>query len=209
MNTTINRYEFEKRLWDQGFESVMGLDEVGRGCLAGPVVAAGVILHPHTTLPKEVKDSKQLSQKDRNELAVIIKQKAKEWIIKEGSVSLIDTKNILKASLLTMLNCCESALNKPDYLLVDGHLFVKSLIPYSCIVKGDNRSISIAAASIIAKVYRDELMADFHKKYPWYGWDTNMGYPTKRHFSGLKTYGYTSLHRTSFNLRTDKIFVRD
>lgn len=205
----LDRYLFEKKLWKEGFKRVMGLDEVGRGCLCGPVVAAGVILKPNSQLNPDITDSKKLSGRQREELVVEIKSNALYWVIKECSPSEIDRLNILKASIQAMVHCSEAPGADPDYLLIDGNYFTNHLIPHSCLVKGDSRSVSISAASIIAKVHRDHYMMDLHSQYPIYGWDKNVGYPTKKHFEGLTEYGYTSHHRKSFKLRTDKIYSND
>ncbi|NGP89317.1 ribonuclease HII [Fodinibius halophilus] len=202
-NSDIDRIQFEQRLWNEGFERVMGLDEVGRGCLSGPVVAAGVIFKPGTFID-EIRDSKTLSLKDRKELTVEIKDKAEYWTIQWCSPEEIDKWNILHASIKAMNRCAETEDAAPDYLLVDGNRYSSGLCPYKCLVKGDHRSMSIAAASIIAKVYRDEWMIELHEKYPHYGWDTNVGYPTAQHYKGLKEHGFTPYHRQSFNLRTEK-----
>ncbi len=161
--------EIEQQLWGEGFNRVMGLDEVGRGCLAGPVVAAGVILRPGTTI-KGVRDSKKLTEKERVELAEIIKSESLFWTVKEGSLEEIERLNILWASLHTMQKCVEESGADPDYLLVDGNRYTTSLIPYTCVVKGDDKSVSIGAASILAKVYRDELMKKLDKEFPEFGW---------------------------------------
>ncbi|MEX0944657.1 MAG: ribonuclease HII [Balneolaceae bacterium] len=202
----IDRYYYEKKLWNQGYNRIMGLDEVGRGCLCGPVVAAGVILKPYSELNRDIADSKTLSLKRRIELAQEIKSETLFWAIKMSTASEIDQINILKASIQAMIKCTEEEGSDPDYLLVDGNRFTNSLTPYSCIVKGDNKSVSIAAASILAKVYRDDYMKGLHDKYPWYGWDRNVGYPTKQHFDGLQKFGYTIHHRKSFKLRTEKMY---
>ncbi len=198
-----DRLEFENRLWDEGYRRVMGLDEVGRGCLSGPVVAAGVIFNEGTDI-KEIRDSKTLSLEERTELSRIIKSEAAYWTIKWCNPEEIDELNILWASIRAMQKCTDADGADPDYLLVDGNRFGSSLYPYTCIVGGDDRSMSIAAASIIAKVYRDEWMIKLHEDYPDYGWDTNVGYPTQKHFEGLKEYGITKYHRRSFKLRTEK-----
>ncbi len=190
-------------LWDDGFHRVMGLDEVGRGCLAGPVVAAGVILDQSAPIAG-IRDSKTIPEAEREELAREIKAKARFWTIQSASPTEIDELNILWASIRAMLRCSEVQDAKPDYLLVDGNRFASSLIPYQCVIKGDDKSESIGAASILAKVHRDGLMKKLHEEYPHYGWDSNVGYPTKVHFSGLQEFGYTKYHRRSFNLRTDK-----
>jgi ribonuclease HII len=182
----------------------MGLDEVGRGCLAGPVVAAGVVFKPETDIP-EIRDSKAIAEQERKQLADRIKEEALIWSVQEGSIEEINTLNILWASLHTMQKCVDDVHVTPDYLLVDGNRYISSLIPYTCLVKGDDRSMSIAAASILAKVYRDDLMKNLHEKFPEYGWDTNVGYPTVAHKAGLKEFGYTQHHRTTFKLGTEKI----
>ncbi|WP_428236403.1 ribonuclease HII [Gracilimonas sp.] len=199
----IDRLKFERQLWAEGYTHVMGLDEVGRGCLAGPVVAAGVVFHPDTDIP-EIRDSKGIGEEERNRLAKQIKEEALLWTVQEGSIAEIDKLNILWASLHTMQKCVDATKITPDYLLVDGNRYISSLIPYTCLVKGDDRSMSIAAASILAKVYRDDLMRKLHEEFPEYGWDTNVGYPTATHKKGLKEFGYTVHHRTSFKLGTSK-----
>lgn len=186
----------------------MGLDEVGRGCLCGPVVAAGVILKRGAKLNGKIADSKTISKKIRVELAQEIKENALFWTIQSCSVEEIDNLNILKASMKAMEKCTEANEANPDFLLVDGNRYTATLTPHACIVKGDDRSASIAAASILAKVYRDHLMIKLHDKYPYYGWDGNVGYPTKKHFEGLKKHGYTPEHRKSFKLRTNKVFKK-
>jgi ribonuclease HII len=199
----MSRLEIERTLWQEGFRRVMGLDEVGRGCLAGPVVAAGVILDPNNPI-EGIQDSKKLSLSERLRLSKEIKKKALYYTIQEGDLAMIDRLNILWASLETMNSCATSTGANPDYLLVDGNRYVPTLLAHQCIVKGDRKSASIGAASIIAKVYRDELMASLHLEFPEYGWDNNVGYPTNAHRQALKKYGYTPVHRTSFSLGTTK-----
>lgn len=189
--------KFEERLWAQGFRRVMGLDEVGRGCLAGPVVAAGVILDPNR-IPKGLHDSKQLSVKERMRLDEEIRATALFCAVREGSVGRIDSMNILWASIETMRECAEAPDAAPDFLLVDGNRYAPSLIPVQCVVKGDSLSASIAAASILAKQHRDALMARLHEDHPQYGWDRNVGYPTIEHRRALVEHGPTPWHRTSF-----------
>ncbi|PWN05157.1 ribonuclease HII [Rhodohalobacter mucosus] len=204
----MDRYRFEKQLWSEGFRRIMGLDEVGRGCLCGPVVAAGVIIRPDYSLNRDVADSKTLTEKEREELALEIKEESEFWTVQESSAAEIDRINILRASLQAMVKCTKETGANPDYLLVDGNRFVPSLIRYKCVVKGDDKSASIAAASILAKVYRDRLMRNLHQDYPVYGWDTNVGYPTQQHFDGLQKHGYTKHHRKSFKLRTERQFMQ-
>ncbi|PAU93391.1 ribonuclease HII [Aliifodinibius salipaludis] len=198
---------FERQLWGEEYERVMGLDEVGRGCLSGPVVAAGVIFEPGTFV-EAIRDSKKLTLAERKKLTKQIKKEALYWTIQWCNPSEIDELNILHASIKAMTKCAEAEDANPDYLLVDGNRFSSGLCPHKCIVGGDDRSMSIAAASIIAKVYRDEWMIKLHEEYPHYGWDTNVGYPTAKHFKGLKKHGATKFHRQSFNLRTDKQFEK-
>lgn len=198
-----DRLKFERQLWKEGYKYVIGLDEVGRGCLAGPVVAAGVVFHPDTDIP-EIRDSKMIKEEERIRLSERIKEEALFWTVQEGSIDEINKLNILWASLQTMQKCVDALKPTPEYLLVDGNRYINSLIPYTCLVKGDDRSMSIAAASIIAKVYRDEMMKKLHDEFPEYGWDTNVGYPTSTHKKALKELGYTEYHRTSFKLGTNK-----
>lgn len=199
-----DRISFEKRLWAEDYNRVMGLDEVGRGCLSGPVVAAGVIFSPGTFV-EEIRDSKTLELAERKELTKKIKEIAEYWTIQWCMPSQIDELNILHASIKAMKKCAEAGDANPDYLLVDGNRFSSGLCPYQCLVGGDDRSMSIAAASIIAKVYRDDWMIDLHEEYPHYGWDTNVGYPTAQHYEGLEKHGATKYHRQSFNLRTNEM----
>lgn len=203
-SATIDRYFFEQTLWSEEYKRVMGLDEVGRGCLCGPVVAGGVILKPGSKLPIDVRDSKTLSLTTREEMAEIIKEESVFWTVQSCSPNEIDKLNILQASIKAMLKCTVETEANPDFLLVDGNRFTAGPIPHKCIIKGDNKSASIAAASILAKVKRDLLMKDLHQEYPYFGWDSNVGYPTKMHFEGLQKHGYTKYHRRSFRLRTDK-----
>ena len=203
----VSRIEIETRLWKEGFSRIMGLDEVGRGCLAGPVVAAGVIFKPGTHI-EEVRDSKQIPQNEREILAERIKEESDFWIIKEGSIETIDSLNILWASIKAMKDCAEGKGADPDYLLVDGNRYTTSLIPHTCIVQGDDKSMSIAAASILAKVHRDTLMQELHRKYPEYGWNRNVGYPTPEHKQALTKFGYTPYHRLSFKLGTDLVYKK-
>lgn len=199
----VDRLKYEQTLWAEGYDRIMGLDEVGRGCLSGPVVAAGVIFEPGTVI-EEIKDSKTLSLKQRTGLARTIKEQAAFWTIKQCSPREIDRLNILWASIKAMQKCTDAEGAEPDYLLVDGNRFSNTIYPYQCIVKGDDKSMSIAAASILAKVYRDNMMITLHEEFPHYGWDTNVGYPTQKHFEGLIEFGITKHHRRSFSLRTQK-----
>ncbi len=175
-----------------------GLDEVGRGCLAGPVVAAVVILPPdfqHEILT----DSKKLTAKKRLLLDSEIKEKALDWAIAEASPQEIDQINIAQASMLAMHRALDKLTLRPELLLIDGNRFTPyGFIPYECIIKGDGKFYAIAAASVIAKVYRDVLMSKLATEHPQYQWQKNMGYPTKAHRSALREFGDSPWHRKSF-----------
>lgn len=178
----------------------VGVDEVGRGCLAGPVVAAAVIL-PKDYTNELLNDSKKLTEKKRLILDDVIKDEALFWAIAEVDNHEIDKINILKASFLAMHKAMDKLGQKPEFILVDGNRFVPyNNIPHECVVKGDGKYLSIAAASVIAKNYRDKLMADLAEKHPCYGWERNAGYPTKQHRDGIAEYGITDYHRKSFQL---------
>jgi len=177
-----------------------GLDEVGRGCLAGPVVAAAVIF-PKGFQHELLNDSKKLTKKNREQLVSVIKANALAWSVQEVSERVIEDINILNASFLAMHHCIDDISIKPELLLVDGNRFTPYLgIPEVCIVKGDGEYLSIAAASILAKTYRDELMEQYALEYPYYGWEKNAGYPTKKHRDGIREHGVTDLHRKTFKL---------
>ncbi|RYC67417.1 ribonuclease HII [Spirosoma sordidisoli] len=177
-----------------------GLDEVGRGCLAGPVVAAAVILPRHYTHPV-LNDSKQLSRAQRETLRLDIERDALAWAVAEVSPADIDQINILKASFLAMHRAVDSLTVRPDHLIVDGNRFVPyPMIPHTCIIKGDAHYLSIAAASVLAKVYRDTLMEKLGAAFPAYGWAQNVGYPTPIHRAALREFGPTPHHRMSFRL---------
>lgn len=177
-----------------------GCDEAGRGCLAGPVVAAAVILPEGYTNPL-INDSKQLSEKRRYLLREAIQRDAIAWAVAEVSNEEIDHMNILRASLHAMNLAIKQLKVQPQTLLIDGNRFVNETnLPYRCIVKGDGRYMDIAAASILAKTYRDDMMMKAHQQYPHYGWDKNKGYPTAQHYAAIEQYGITPLHRKSFRL---------
>lgn len=185
-----------------GYNLEAGVDEVGRGCLAGPVVAAAVILPPDYQHPL-LNDSKKLSKKLRNQLREDVVRDAVAWAIGEATPQEIDQINILQASYLAMHRAIEKLPMVPEYLLVDGNRFKPyGALPYSCIVKGDGKYLSIAAASILAKTYRDELMSDLAAGFGQYGWEQNAGYPTRQHRTGIAQYGVTEHHRQSFALLT-------
>ncbi|GAB3923640.1 ribonuclease HII [Larkinella terrae] len=182
-----------------------GLDEVGRGCLAGPVVAAVVILPKNYTHPI-LTDSKQLSRDQREKLREELQRDALAWAVSEVSNEEIDRINILKASFLAMHQALDEVMRqtdgvKPDHLLVDGNRFVNyPMIPHTCIVKGDTKFLSIAAASVLAKTYRDELMEKLALEFPHYGWEKNVGYPTPFHRRAIQEHGPCRWHRMSFRL---------
>ncbi|MBD2751749.1 ribonuclease HII [Spirosoma validum] len=177
-----------------------GLDEVGRGCLAGPVVAAAVILPKDYTHPI-LNDSKQLSRIQRETLRIDIERDALAWAVAEVSHEDIDLINILKASFLAMHRAIDALAIKPEHLLVDGNRFVPyPMIPHTCIIKGDAHFLAIAAASVLAKTYRDDLMERLGLEYPAYGWAKNVGYPTPVHREAIRQFGPTKYHRMSFRL---------
>jgi ribonuclease HII len=180
-----------------------GLDEAGRGCLAGPVVAAAVILPKDYEHPW-LNDSKQLNKEQRLELRDEIENSALVWAVAEASNLEIDQINILKASFLAMHRAVDAISSKmiPEHLLVDGNRFTPyPMIPHTCVVKGDAKYLSIAAASILAKTYRDETMAELAKQYPRYKWHENAGYPTIFHRKAILEYGFTPHHRLTFRVR--------
>ena len=177
-----------------------GCDEAGRGCLAGPVYAAAVIL-PKTYKNKWLNDSKKLSDKDRYELRPEIEVKALAWAVGIVSQQEIDDINILNASFLAMHRALDQLTLRPESLLIDGNRFkAYQNIPHHCIIKGDGKFLSIAAASILAKTYRDDCMKQAALQFPQYGWDQNMGYPTKAHRQAIREYGATDFHRHSYQL---------
>jgi len=177
-----------------------GLDEAGRGCLAGPVVAAAVIL-PKDFYHPLLNDSKQLTHLQRETLYEVIIENALAFSIQEVSHEIIDQINILNASLLAMHHCVDALTIKPNLLLIDGNRFKPyPFIQHVCIVKGDAKFASIAAASVLAKVHRDRLMTHLHSQFPHYAWDKNAGYPTKKHREGILNHGTSPYHRLSFRL---------
>lgn len=177
-----------------------GCDEAGRGPLAGPVVAAAVILPEGYSNPL-LNDSKQLTERRRDKLRVEIEREAAAWAVAVVEPEEIDRLNILHASTHAMCVAVQQLSQKPEFLLIDGNRFYNETdIPYECIVKGDAKYMSIAAASILAKTHRDELMVQLHEQYPQYGWDRNKGYPTAEHYKAIEEYGPTPYHRRSFNL---------
>lgn len=195
-----------------------GCDEAGRGCLAGPVFAAAVVLPPNYE-NELLNDSKQLSAKKRYALREQIERDAIAWAVGVVSNDEIDEINILNASILAMHRALDQLKVRPEYIIIDGNRFkpyeegcgqrvpgdkVEHPLPSTTIVKGDGKYLSIAAASILAKTYRDDCMKELHAKYPYYGWDHNAGYPTKEHREGIKEHGLTPYHRKSFNQLGDE-----
>jgi ribonuclease HII len=177
-----------------------GTDEAGRGCLAGPVTAAAVIL-PSNFENKILNDSKQLSEKSREQLKPIIEEQAISFAVTHLEPLVIDEINILNASIKAMQESILKLDPKPEYIIVDGNRFKPVLdIPHSCIVKGDAKFLSIAAASVLAKTYRDEYMNRIHEEFPMYNWKQNKGYPTQEHREAIRKYGVTKYHRMSFRL---------
>ena len=182
-----------------------GTDEAGRGCLAGPVTAAAVILPDGFELPL-LNDSKQLSEKIRVKLQSIIEQKATSFSITHLEPKIIDEINILNASIKAMQECIMNLFPLPDYIIVDGNQFKPvNTIPYSTIIKGDCKYMSIAAASILAKTYRDYYMNKIHDEFPMYNWKKNKGYPTKEHREAIRKYGVTKYHRMTFRLLPEQL----
>ena len=177
-----------------------GCDEAGRGCLAGPVVAAAVIL-PKDFRHQFLNDSKQLSEKKRQQLRPIIEKEAISWGVSFIGPKEIDEINILKASFYGMHRSLDQLKTIPELLLIDGNRFIDySNIPHKCIVKGDSKFLCIAAASILAKTYRDEYMCELHENHPEYNWKRNKGYPTQEHRAAIKNFGSTQHHRLTFTL---------
>lgn len=176
-----------------------GCDEAGRGCLAGPVFAAAVILPPdfHNDV---LNDSKQLTERQRYALREVIEREAVAWAVAECSPQEIDRLNILRCSILAMQRAVEKLSVKPEHLIIDGNRWYPYAIPADTIVKGDATYMSIAAASVLAKTYRDDCMKALAKEFPQYGWDKNMGYPAKAHREAIRRYGPTPHHRMTFRL---------
>jgi ribonuclease HII len=190
--------DFENRAVAEGFRFIAGVDEVGRGCLAGAVVAAACILDLSKPLPEGLDDSKKLTAKRREQIAEELRANALAYAIGQVEADEIDRINILQATKKAMRLAIENLQPKADFLLIDALQLKDVSLPQKAIIKGDATSASIAAASIIAKVYRDNLMHEFDKIYPVYGFAKHVGYGTKAHFEALKTHGACPLHRTSF-----------
>ena len=193
MRTLLKSY-FSKDLMEAG------CDEAGRGCLAGPVFAAAVIL-PKDFTSDVLDDSKKLTFSQRNSLRIEIQASALAWSVAQVDAQEIDQINILQASFAAMHLAVQTLRLKPELLLIDGNRFkVYAGIPHRCFVKGDGEFLSIAAASVLAKTYRDDYMLEMDRKFPQYDWKNNKGYPTKKHRKGIVIFGATPLHRMSYNL---------
>ena len=188
---------FEKQACDQGFSNIAGVDEAGRGPLAGPVVAAAVVL-PEQCAVEGIRDSKKLTAKRRGELCQQIREHAVAFGVGVVDAGEIDRINILQASLRAMAIAVEKLRPPPDYLLVDGIYPVFLDLPQLAVPKGDARCLSIAAASIVAKVHRDQLMEQYHRDYPAFGFDRHKGYPTRAHRAAIAAHGCCPIHRRTF-----------
>ena len=184
-----------------------GIDEAGRGCLAGPVTAAAVILKPNFK-NELIDDSKKLSSAQREKLSKIIIENSITYAIQNVFPKKIDEVNILNASILAMHRCIDNLVIKPKFLIIDGNKFKNyNNIPFKTIIKGDEKYLSIASASILAKNYRDNYMKKISEKFPNYFWNKNKGYPTKQHKAGIKKFGITIHHRKSFKLFDEQLTI--
>ena len=190
------------------FDIECGTDEAGRGCLAGPVTAAAVILPPGFEL-ELLNDSKQLSEKIREQLKPLIESKAICFSVTHLDSGVIDEINILNASIKAMHHCIDRLNPTPHYIIVDGNRFKEiNNIPYSTIIQGDSKFMSIAAASVLAKTHRDEYMCTIHEEFPMYNWKQNKGYPTLEHREAIRKYGTTKYHRMSFRLLPEQLELK-
>ena len=193
----VNMWEIEDSFYSEATKVICGVDEAGRGPLAGPVYAAAVILPPHLEIPG-LTDSKKLSDKKRRELFPVIKEQALAWGIGIATEQEIDEINILQATFLAMGRALEQLSVKPDLALIDGNRETDFGIPVKTVVKGDSLSANIAAASVLAKVSRDDWMLEMAKAYPEYGFDIHKGYGTRAHYDALRQYGACPIHRKTF-----------
>lgn len=193
-------YGIEEEIMGLGYQAVAGLDEAGRGPLAGPVVAAAVILSPQVFIPG-INDSKKLTPERRIRIYQEITANGLPYAIGEAGVDEIDDLNILQASRLAMLRAVENLPVKPDFLLIDGYAWPGIDLPHRGVIKGDAKSLSIAASSIIAKVTRDQMMEELDQVYPEYGFAKHKGYATAEHIKAISNYGLSPVHRRSFHLR--------
>ena len=190
-------FELEKEALQKGYKYVCGVDEAGRGPLAGPVCAAAVILKEDTVI-EGLNDSKKISEKKREALFDVIKENAVAYCIAYGTVEEIETVNILEATKLAMYQAIDNSKIKPEHVLIDAMKLENLDMPSTSIIKGDAKSISIAAASVIAKVTRDRMMLELDSKYPMYGFKKHKGYPTKQHVEAIEKYGILDSHRKTF-----------
>lgn len=195
--STVNLWEIEDALYEKGIKNICGVDEAGRGPLAGPVCAAAVILPDHLELPG-LNDSKKLTDKRRRELFPIIKEQAIAYGIGFATEQEIDEMNILQATFLAMQRAIDQLEGKAEFALIDGNREKDFGLPVMTVVKGDSRSANIAAASILAKVTRDDLMLEIAEKYPEYGFEIHKGYGTKKHYAALTEHGMCPIHRKTF-----------
>ncbi len=195
----IDKLYFEKQCLANGYRNIVGVDEVGRGPLAGPVVAAAVVMPlDEGSIIEGVDDSKKLSAKKRETLAEMIKERAIAYVICQVENDVIDEINILQATRLCMKNAVEKLPVNADVVLTDGNMTLDITVPQRSIIKGDSLSYSIGAASILAKVYRDNLMDEYAKEYPYYAFEKNRGYGTAVHIQGIKERGLCKIHRKTF-----------
>jgi ribonuclease HII len=191
---------FERRAHQRGYRLIAGIDEAGRGPLAGPVVAAAVIL-PHDYENPEINDSKKLTPRKRERLYKVIEHDALSIGLGVVEASVIDEVNVFQATLMAMKEAVSNLSLKPDYLIIDGSCCIFVPLPQEAVVKGDSRSISVASASIIAKVSRDSIMEIYHRQFPQYNFLKNKGYGTREHREAIKKYGPCKIHRRSFRIR--------
>ncbi len=196
-NTVQSNNIYESKLWHRDIKLVAGIDEAGRGPLAGPVVAAAVIFSPFKKIGG-IKDSKQLSASKREELFELINKKALDWGVGIVSERIIEKINILQATRLAMLKAIQEIKTCPEFLLIDGNISLDVEISQQPIIDGDQKSFSIGAASIMAKVTRDRMMQKYHRLFPEYGFDKHKGYGTPEHFEALQTYGPCPIHRRTY-----------
>ena len=199
----MDKFLYERELSERGFKYICGVDEVGRGPLAGPVVCAAVIMRADSIV-EGVDDSKKLTAKKRERLSALIKQNAIAWAICRVEPQVIDEINILQATRLCMKNAVESLSVRPDFVLTDGNMTLDISIPQQSVVGGDAACYSIGAASIIAKVYRDEVMDEYAAEYPAYSFEKNKGYGTAAHIAAIKECGICPIHRRSFTTKWAK-----
>ena len=199
----MDKFLYERELTEWGFKYVCGVDEVGRGPLAGPVVCAAVIMRADGIV-EGVDDSKKLTAKKREKLSALIRQNAIAWAICRVEPQIIDEINILQATRLCMKNAVESLSVRPDFVLTDGNMTLDISIPQQSVIGGDAACYSIGAASIIAKVYRDEVMDEYAAEYPAYAFEKNKGYGTAAHIAAIKECGICPIHRRSFTTKWAK-----